>query len=190
LTAFANWISRGSSRSTRPRPISPTTPFPLGTKSRILAIPRWREGMNCSSESGTVSRYQAGTAATWHAQELKRMDRCAMVFTSGGGAQPYPCERPAVASCADCGAAICSRCQNRCCGELFCDLCWDYHMRSSCVRKPIRIQPSAPPLKRAVCLSCADGKTSQPANTSSESATQRAAFHLPSVPSRKSAHAN
>jgi hypothetical protein len=133
----------------RPRLISPTTPFPLGTKSKTLAIPRWRDVRNCLSASGTVSRYRVGILATWPARGSNRMDRCAMVYTSGGGAPPYPCERPAVAPCADCGAAICTQCQNQCCGESFCDSCWVYHLWSSCVRKPIRMEPSAPPLKRA-----------------------------------------
>jgi len=75
------------------------------------------------------------------------MDRCAMVYTSGGGAQPYPCERPAVANCADCGAKVCSRCQNQCCGESFCDPCWDYPVKQA-GKKPRHYDRIIPPLKR------------------------------------------
>jgi bifunctional non-homologous end joining protein LigD len=65
-----------SLRNMRPRPISLTTRFPPGTKSKILAIPRWRDGMNYSSKSGTANRYRAGTAATWPVREQTSMASC------------------------------------------------------------------------------------------------------------------
>jgi len=38
------------------------------------------------------------------------------------------CGKPAVAECADCGTSICSACRSECCGDSFCDYCYDYHV--------------------------------------------------------------
>jgi len=47
------------------------------------------------------------------------------------------CGKPAVARCADCGAMV-SDCQLECCGDSFCELCYDYHVTHSCVKKPVQ----------------------------------------------------
>ena len=49
-----------------------------------------------------------------------------------------PCGKPAVARCSDCGTAICFDCCTECCEQSFCELCYDYHVTHSCVRKPVR----------------------------------------------------
>jgi hypothetical protein len=51
-----------------------------------------------------------------------------------------PCSNRAVATCADCGAAICSACRTWCCGESFCEWCGDYHVKHNCLRKPIHAE--------------------------------------------------
>jgi len=50
------------------------------------------------------------------------------------------CGKPAVAECADCGASICSACRTECCGQSFCDHCYDYHASYSCLRKPSQVE--------------------------------------------------
>ena len=49
-----------------------------------------------------------------------------------------PCSNGAVAQCADCGVAICADCRTWCCGQSFCEVCGDYHVTHSCVRKPVQ----------------------------------------------------
>jgi hypothetical protein len=49
-----------------------------------------------------------------------------------------PCGKPAVAKCSDCGSAICDDCCVQCCGQSFCGVCYDYHLTTFCLRKPIR----------------------------------------------------
>ena len=49
-----------------------------------------------------------------------------------------PCGKTAVAECADCGAAICADCCTECCGDSFCSQCYDYHVATSCLRKPVQ----------------------------------------------------
>jgi hypothetical protein len=48
-----------------------------------------------------------------------------------------PYGKPAVAQCADCGTAICSDCPTECCGDSFCGQCYEYHVATSGVRKPV-----------------------------------------------------
>jgi hypothetical protein len=43
-----------------------------------------------------------------------------------------------VADRADCGVSICSDCRTECCGESFCDHCYDRHLTYSCLRKDPR----------------------------------------------------
>jgi hypothetical protein len=57
-----------------------------------------------------------------------------------------PCGNLAVAECADCGAAICADCRTWCCGQSFCEVCGDYHVTTSCVRKPVRNERSPYPV--------------------------------------------
>ena len=56
-----------------------------------------------------------------------------------------PCSNRAVAECVDCGVAICSDCRTWCCGESFCEWCYDYHVANSCVRKPVQNERSPYP---------------------------------------------
>ena len=49
-----------------------------------------------------------------------------------------PCGKTAVAKCSDCGTAICDDCRMECCGASFCELCYEYHVTHSCVRKPVQ----------------------------------------------------
>jgi len=48
-----------------------------------------------------------------------------------------PCSNRAVATCAGCGAAICSDCRRWCCGQSFCQWCGDYRATHSCLRKQV-----------------------------------------------------
>ena len=63
---------------------------------------------------------------------------CQLEYVSSDSDVGVPCVKPAVAKCADCGAAICSECQLDCCGNSFCELCYDYHLTHSCLRKPVQ----------------------------------------------------
>ncbi len=61
---------------------------------------------------------------------------CQIEYVSSDSDAGTPCGNHAVAECADCGAAICSDCCVECCGDSFCGQCYDYHVTTSCVRKP------------------------------------------------------
>jgi len=50
------------------------------------------------------------------------------------------CGRAAIATCSDCGTAICDDCCVECCGQSFCGVCYDFHMASSCLRKPVQAE--------------------------------------------------
>jgi hypothetical protein len=63
---------------------------------------------------------------------------CQIEYVSSDSDVGMPCGKPAVVRCADCGSAICSDCQMECCGQSFCEVCYDYHLKTSCVRKPVR----------------------------------------------------
>jgi hypothetical protein len=55
------------------------------------------------------------------------------------------CGKTAVAKCSDCGTSICADCQTECWGSSFCEVCYDFHVTASCVRKPVqseRVFPS------------------------------------------------
>jgi hypothetical protein len=56
------------------------------------------------------------------------MPNCQIEYISSNGVDAMPCGKPAVAECADCGAMICRNCSMKCCGELFCEYCHDYHV--------------------------------------------------------------
>jgi hypothetical protein len=62
---------------------------------------------------------------------------CQIEYVSVGSYVSMPCGKPAVAQCAECGAAICSDCRTWCCGESFCEACRDCHVTNSCVKKPV-----------------------------------------------------
>jgi hypothetical protein len=64
------------------------------------------------------------------------MPTCQIEFVSSDSDVGVLCDHPAVANCADCGAAICSNCRLECCGDSFCEVCYDYHVTHFCVRKP------------------------------------------------------
>ena len=66
------------------------------------------------------------------------MPNCQTIYCSSDSDVGTPCSRHAVTSCADCGAAICSKCRTGCCGDSFCEPCYDYHVAHSCVKKPIQ----------------------------------------------------
>jgi hypothetical protein len=63
---------------------------------------------------------------------------CQMIFAPSGSDVGTPCDKRAVITCADCGAAICSHCRTERCGDSFCELCYDYHVTTSCIRKPVQ----------------------------------------------------
>ena len=65
---------------------------------------------------------------------------CQIKYVSGDSDVGMPCGKPAVASCGDCGFAICSDCQQECCGDSFCGQCYEYHVATSCVRKPAQYE--------------------------------------------------
>jgi hypothetical protein len=61
---------------------------------------------------------------------------CQIEFANDDVGMPFG--KTAVARCSDCGAVICSDCCTECCGDSFCVVCYDYHLTTSCVRKPVR----------------------------------------------------
>jgi hypothetical protein len=63
---------------------------------------------------------------------------CQIEYVSSDSDIGMPCGKTAVAKCSDCGFAICSDCCTECCGDSFCGQCYDYHVTTSCVRKPVQ----------------------------------------------------
>ena len=63
---------------------------------------------------------------------------CQIEYVSSDSDVGMPCGNLAVAQSADCGAAICADCRTWCCGQSFCEVCGDYHVTHSCVRKPVQ----------------------------------------------------
>ena len=63
---------------------------------------------------------------------------CQIEFGSSDSDIGTPCGKTAVAECADCGSSISSNCRTECCGDSFCDQCYDYHLTHFCVRKPVQ----------------------------------------------------
>ena len=63
---------------------------------------------------------------------------CQLIYASSDSDVGTLCDKPAVATCADCGTPICSSCRMECCGESFCEPCYDYHVTHSCVRRPVQ----------------------------------------------------
>jgi hypothetical protein len=56
-----------------------------------------------------------------------RSSSCLIEFANADG-DSIRCGQSAVGDCADCGLSICSDCRAECCGESFCDYCYDYHL--------------------------------------------------------------
>jgi hypothetical protein len=56
-----------------------------------------------------------------------------------------PFGKPAIAECADCGAAICADCRTGCYGQSFCEVCGNYHVTHDCVREPMQSEDSPLP---------------------------------------------
>jgi hypothetical protein len=63
---------------------------------------------------------------------------CQLIYAASDTDVCTPCDNPAVVACADCGTAICSSCRMECCGESFCEPCYDYHVTHACRRKPVQ----------------------------------------------------
>jgi hypothetical protein len=63
---------------------------------------------------------------------------CQIEYVSGSGVDGIPCGKAAVSVCADCGASICSDCSLKCCPDSFCEYCCEYHVKNSCLKKPVR----------------------------------------------------
>jgi hypothetical protein len=63
---------------------------------------------------------------------------CQLEYVSNGSDIGIPCGKTAVAKCADCGLTICSGCRLECCSHSFCEMCYDYHVTHSCLRKPVQ----------------------------------------------------
>ena len=61
---------------------------------------------------------------------------CQIEYVSSDSDVGELCGKPTVTSSADCGAGICSDCSLDCCGGSFCELCYDYHVTNSCLKKP------------------------------------------------------
>jgi hypothetical protein len=66
------------------------------------------------------------------------MFHCQVEYGQSERTDTFPCGKPAVAKCADCGISICSDCREECCGDWFCGQCYDYHATHSCVKKPVQ----------------------------------------------------
>jgi hypothetical protein len=84
------------------------------------------------------------------------MSSCQIGYATMGSIEVTPCDKRAVAKCADCGTAICSDCLFSCCGDLFCGQCDDYHVTHTCLKKPVQNEcislpdsAACSPLKRA-----------------------------------------
>ena len=60
---------------------------------------------------------------------------CQIEYVSSDSDVGELCGKPAVTSCADCGAAICSDWSLDCCGDSFCELCYDYHVHKFVLEK-------------------------------------------------------
>ena len=63
-----------------------------------------------------------------------RSPSCLIDFDNGNG-DTIRCGKPTVADCSDCGISICNDYRTECCGQSFCDQCYDYHAEYSCLRK-------------------------------------------------------
>jgi hypothetical protein len=66
------------------------------------------------------------------------MFHCQVEYGQSERTDTFPCGKPAVAECSDCGISICSDCREECCGDWFCGQCYDYHATHSCVKKPVQ----------------------------------------------------
>jgi len=76
---------------------------------------------------------------TLQESDSSAMDRtCQIEYAPAWSDVGLPCGKPAVTRCADCGTAICSYCQLECCGDSYCELCYDYHLTHSCLKKPVQ----------------------------------------------------
>ena len=71
---------------------------------------------------------------------------CQIEYVSSDSDIGMPCGKPVVAKCGDCGVSICDDCCVECCGDSFCGQCYDYHVTTSCVRKPVRNERQPLPL--------------------------------------------
>jgi hypothetical protein len=65
---------------------------------------------------------------------------CESVFVDSDSDVGIPCGRTAIATCSDCGTAICEDCCVECCGQPFCGVCYGFHATSSCLRKPVQAE--------------------------------------------------
>jgi hypothetical protein len=85
---------------------------------------------------------QVGIVVNWHVLNWNEQvsNWCQVEFGRSERADTVPCGKPAIAECADSGAAICSECRSECCGDSFCGQCYDYHVTHSCVRKFLQNQ--------------------------------------------------
>jgi hypothetical protein len=66
------------------------------------------------------------------------MANCQLEYGENGRAETVPCNKPAMAVCADCGTMICFDCRVECCGDSFCGQCHDYHVAHVCLKKPVQ----------------------------------------------------
>jgi hypothetical protein len=68
-----------------------------------------------------------------------KLGNCEIEYAASySGDQSLLCGKRAIARCADCGSAICSECRFECCGDSFCDQCFDYHGTHTCLKKPVQ----------------------------------------------------
>ena len=65
---------------------------------------------------------------------------CKSVYVDSDSDIGILCGRAASATCSDCGTAICDDCCVECCGQSLCGVCYDYHVRDSCLRKPVQAE--------------------------------------------------
>jgi hypothetical protein len=74
---------------------------------------------------------------------------CQIEYVDSDSDVGMPCSKTAVARCSDCGSAICSDCSTECCGSSFCQLCYDYHVMHSCLRKPVQNERNTYPVRES-----------------------------------------
>src|SRR4029077_8223558 len=93
---------------------------PIASRTRAIAFNSFTQASNDGSCAGK--------------QRAARLKSNALCFVSSDSDVGMPCGKTAVVKCCDCGASICSDCRTWCCGQSFCELCYDYHL-NSCLRK-------------------------------------------------------
>jgi ATP dependent DNA ligase domain len=111
-----------------------------GSKSGIRTIRSGWAVRNFSTASGraTPTCPYGMTPSALVRSWTMRNSSCQIEFADGSDS--VRCGKPTLAECADCGIPMCADCRRDCCGESFCEYCYEYHLTYSCLRKPARTE--------------------------------------------------